>query len=130
MAKVKQTTPTHDFVIPQGEDFIFQLKLYEGTGSSDKQPINLTNHQFRCEVREEAGDDTPAMTADCHIIDTVNGIVEIHFKADDSDSLELDGTYYGELSKYTYDVFEVDADGLEKRILCGYLYISPSVSNR
>lgn len=129
MAKVKQTTPTHDFVVPQGEDFIFQLKLYTG-GSTDKQPLDITGYQFRCEVREEAGDESPAMTADCHIMDNVNGIVEIRFKADDSDGLELDGGYYGELSKYTYDVFEVDADGLEKRILCGYLYISPSVSNR
>lgn len=129
MAKVKQTTPTHDFVIPQGEDFIFQLKLYTGN-STDKQSLNITGYQFRCEVREEAGDDSPAMTADCHIIDNVNGIVEIRFKADDSDGLELDGGYYGELSQYTYDVFEVDLDGLEKRILCGYLYISPSVSNR
>lgn len=129
MAKEKQTTPTHDFVVPQGEDFIFQLKLYTGD-STDKQPLNITDYQFRCEVREEAGDDSPAMTAECHIIDNVNGIVEIRFKADDSDGLELDGGYYGELSKYTYDVFEVDADGLEKRILCGYLYISPSVSNR
>ena len=129
MAKVKQTTPTHDFVIPQGEDFIFQLKLYTGD-STDKQPLDITGYQFRCEVREEAGDDSPAMTADCHIIDNVNGIVEIRFKADDSDTLELDGTYYGELSQYTYDVFEVDQDGLEKRILCGYLYVSPSVSNR
>ena len=129
MAKAKQTTPTHDFVLPQGEDFIFQLKLYTGT-DADKQPINITGYKFRCEVREEAGDDSPAMTADCRIMDNVNGIVEIHFKSDDSDSLELDGSYYGELSKYTYDVFEVDADGLEKRILCGYLYVSPSVSNR
>lgn len=129
MAKVKQTTPTHDFVIPQGEDFIFQLKLYTGN-NTDKQPLNITGYQFRCEVREEAGDDSPAMTADCHIVNNVSGIVEIHFKADDSDKLELDGVYYGELSKYTYDVFEVDLDGLEKRILCGYLYVSPSVSNR
>lgn len=129
MAKVKQTTPTHDFVVPQGEDFIFQLKLYS-SGSTDKEPLDITGYQFRCEVREEAGDESPAMTAECHIIDNVNGIVEIYFKADDSDSLELDGTYYGELSQYTYDVFEVDLDGLEKRILCGYLYVSPSVSNR
>lgn len=129
MAKVKQTTPTHDFVIPQGEDFIFQLKLYTGSNTG-KQPLNITGYQFRCEVREEAGDDFPAMTADCHIVDNVSGIVEIRFKADDSDTLELDGTYYGELSQYTYDVFEVDSDGLEKRILCGYLYVSPSVSNR
>lgn len=129
MAKVKQTTPTHDFVIPQGEDFIFQLKLYTGN-NTDKQPLNITGYQFRCEVREEAGDDSPAMTADFHIVNNVSGIVEIRFKADDSDTLELDGTYYGELSKYTYDVFEVDADGLEKRVLCGYLYVSPSVSNR
>lgn len=129
MAKIKQTTPTHNFVIPQGEDFIFQLKLYTGN-STDKQPLNITGYQFRCEVREEAGDDFPAMTADCHIVNNVSGIVEIRFKADDSDTLELDGTYYGELSKYTYDVFEVDSGGLEKRILCGYLYVSPSVSNR
>lgn len=129
MAKVKQTTPTHDFVVPQGEDFIFQLKLYTGD-STDKQPLNITGYQFRCEVREEAGDDFPTMTADCHIVNNVSGIVEIRFKADDSDTLELDGTYYGELSQYTYDVFEVDLDGLEKRILCGYLYVSPSVSNR
>lgn len=129
MAKVKQTTPTHDFVVPQGEDFIFQLKLYIGS-NTDKQPLNITGYQFRCEVREEAGDESPAMTADCHIVDNVNGIVEIRFKAGESDTLELDGTYYGELSQYTYDVFEVDQDGLEKRILCGYLYVSPSVSNR
>ena len=129
MAKVKQTTPTHDFVIPQGEDFIFQLKLYTGN-NTDKQPLDITGYQFRCEVREEAGDESPAMTAECHIIDSKIGIVEIRFKAGDSDGLELDGGYYGELSQYTYDVFEVDSDGLEKRILCGYLYISPSVSNR
>ena len=129
MVKIKQTTPTHDFVVPQGEDFIFQLKLYTGV-STDKQPLNITGYQFRCEVREGAGDESPAMTADCHIIDNVNGIVEIRFKADESDGLELDGGYYGELSQYTYDVFEVDLDGLEKRILCGYLYVSPSVSNR
>lgn len=129
MAKVKQTTPTHDFVVPQGEDFIFQLKLYTGD-STDKQPLNITGYQFRCEVREEAGDESPTMTADCHIVNNVSGIVEIRFKADDSDTLELDGTYYGELSQYTYDVFEVDQEGLEKRILCGYLYVSPSVSNR
>lgn len=129
MAKIKQTTPTHDFVIPQGEDFIFQLKLYTG-GNADKEPLDITGYQFRCEVREEAVDDSPAMTAECHIMDSKTGIVEIRFKADDSDGLELDGTYYGELSQYTYDVFEVDLDGLEKRILCGYLYVSPSVSNR
>ena len=129
MAKVKQTTPTHDFVVPQGEDFIFQLKLYTGN-NTDKQPLDITGYQFRCEVREEAGDESPAMTAECHIIDSKIGIVEIRFKAGDSDGLELDGGYYGELSQYTYDVFEVDSDGLEKRILCGYLYISPSVSNR
>ena len=129
MAKVKQTTPTHDFGVPQGEDFIFQLKLYTGD-STDKQPLDITGYQFRCEVREEAGDESPAMTAECHIIDSKIGIVEIRFKAGDSDGLELDGGYYGELSQYTYDVFEVDSDGLEKRILCGYLYISPSVSNR
>lgn len=129
MAKAKQTTPTHDFVVPQGEDFIFQLKLYTGN-NTDRQPLNITGYQFRCEVREEAGDDTPVMTADCHIVNNVSGIVEIRFKAGESDTLELDGTYYGELSQYTYDVFEVDQDGLEKRILCGYLYVSPSVSNR
>ena len=56
MAKVKQTTPTHDFVVPQGEDFIFQLKLYTGN-NTDKQPLDITGYQFRCEVREEAGDD-------------------------------------------------------------------------
>ena len=129
MEKAKQTTPTHDFVVPQGEDFIFQLKLYTGN-NTDKQPLDITGYQFRCEVREEAGDESPAMTAECHIIDSKIGIVEIRFKAGDSDGLELDGGYYGELSQYTYDVFEVDSDGLEKRILCGYLYISPSVSNR
>ena len=129
MAKVKQTTPTHDFVVPQGEDFIFQLKLYTGD-STDKQPLDITGYQFRCEVREEAGDESPTMTADCHIVNNISGIVEIRFNTDDSDTLELDGTYYGELSQYTYDVFEVDLDGLEKRILCGYLYVSPSVSNR
>ena len=129
MAKVKQTTPTHDFVVPQGEDFIFQLKLYTGD-STDKQPLDITGYQFRCEVREEAGDESPAMTAECHIIDSKIGIVEIRFKAGDSDGLELDGGYYGELSQYTYDVFEVYPDGIEKRILCGYLYVSPSVSNR
>lgn len=129
MAKAKQTTPAHDFVIPQGEDFIFQLKLYTGD-NTDKQPLDITGYRFRCEVRERADDDSPSMIADCRIMDSENGIVEIHFKADESDGLELGGGYYEELSQYTYDVFEVDLEGLEKRILCGYLYVSPSVSNR
>lgn len=54
MVKIKQTTPAHDFVIPQVEGFIFQLKLYTGN-NTDKQPLNITGYQFRCEVREEAG---------------------------------------------------------------------------
>lgn len=36
MVKAKQTIPTHDFVIPQGENFIFQLKLYT-SDNTDKQ---------------------------------------------------------------------------------------------
>lgn len=130
MPKVTQTTPTHNLVIPQGEDYRFQIKLYTGETAEDKEPKNITGHQFTCKVREEAPDDAVILTADCHIVDPLNGIVEIHFEADDSDILELDGTYYGELTKYTYDVFEIDAEGDEKRILCGYLYVSPSVSNR
>lgn len=130
MATAKQTTPIKDFVIPQGEDYSFQLKIYTGTSDSDKTPVNIEGYTFTCEVREDASDDDAAMTAECSIVDAVNGIIEVHFKADDSDNLELDGSYYGDLSQYTYDVFEKDTSGKETRLLCGYLYVSPSVSNR
>ena len=118
MAKAKQTTPTHDFVIPQGEDFIFQLKLYTGD-NTDKHPLDITGYQFRCEVREKADDDSPSMIADCRIMDSENGIVEIHFKADESDGLELGGGYYGALSPYTCSIQQVEVDGRYKRIRFG-----------
>lgn len=130
MAKIQQTTPVHDFVIPQGEDYTFQLKLYTGTDDTDKVVVDITNYKFKCVVREVAPDSAVLLEAECRIVDPANGLVDVHFKADDSDSLELDGSYYGDLAKYTYDVFETDAKGEEKRILCGHLYVSPSVSNR
>ena len=129
MAKVSQTTPVKDMVINQGEDYRFQLKLYTGTSES-KAPINITGYTFTCKVRKEAEDDDAIITAECTVQDSVNGLVEVHFKADDTDDASVDGTYYGELGKFTYDVFMKDTSGNESRVLCGYCYISPSVSNR
>ena len=129
MAKVSQATPVKDIVINQGEDYSFQLKIYEGT-ADNKTVVDITGYTFTCKIRDEAESDTVILTATCTILDAVNGLVDIFFSADDSDNVSLDGTYYGDLAKYTYDVFMKNKDEKEKRILCGYAYISPSVSNR
>lgn len=129
MAKVTQDTPVKNIIINQGEDYRFQMKLFSGT-DTNKVPMDITGYVFTCKVREEAGSDAVALTADCTILDSTTGTLEIHFKADDSDNLSLTGTYYGDLTQFVYDVFMKDTAGTEKRILCGYAYISPSVSNR
>lgn len=130
MAKVTQSTPVKDMVINQGEDYRFQLNLYTGTSVTDKQVLDITGFSFTCKVRDEATDDDPALTAICTILDAPNGQVEFHFKADDSDGIDVDGSNYKNLTEYTYDVFMKYSNGDETRILCGSVYISPSVSNR
>ena len=129
MAKVTQDTPVKNIIINQGEDYRFQMKLFSGT-DTNKVPMDITGYVFTCKVREEAGSDTAVLTADCSILDPIEGTLDVHFKAGDSDSVSLTGTYYGDLTQFVYDVFMKDLSGSEKRILCGYAYISPSVSNR
>lgn len=129
MAKAKQDTPVKDLVINQGEDTTIQLNIKESDGITST-PINISGYTFACKVRQEATDDDVTITATCSILDKVNGSIEVKFHGTDSTKLEVDDGNYDTLSKYTYDVFMTDLNGTVSRILCGDLYISPSVSNR
>lgn len=129
MSKVKNITPVYDLVLNQGEDTRIQLHLIEDD-NGEKKDLNIEGFTFTCKVREEAEDETQILASSFTILDKLHGLVELYFKAKDTTDLTLDGTYYGNMSKYTYDVFMKDNNNDEQRILCGYCYISPSVSNR
>lgn len=129
MAKGKNITPTYDLVLNQGEDARIQLQICDVIDDAET-PENIEDYTFVCRVREEAGDSNFVLNSTFTILDKLHGIVELYFKADDTDVLTLDGTCYGEMNQYTYDVFLKDKRGDEQRILCGNCYISPSVSNR
>ena len=129
MAKSKNITPVYDLVLNQGEDSRIQLQISNQVDTTES-PMNLDGYAFTCKVREKAEDREPILTAKCTILDKLHGLVEIYFKAPDTTQLLLDGSYYEEMSQYTYDVFMQDGRGDEQRILCGSCFISPSVSNR
>lgn len=129
MSKVKNITPTYDLVLNQGEDTRIQLQVSESEEGKETD-LNIDGFTFTCKVREEAEDETQVLVSSFTILDKLHGLVELYFKAKDTTDLSLEGTYYGEMTKYTYDVFMKDTKGDEQRILCGYCYISPSVSNR
>jgi hypothetical protein len=129
MAKISQETEVYNFVIAKGEDYSIQLSLKEtledGTTIST---INITGYTFICAVKESAADSTNAVTASFSILDATNGIVEIIFSSDDTGDISLDGDNFEDLSKYTYDIFMKDTNNEYSRILCGYVYFSPSIS--
>lgn len=129
MSKVKNITPVYDLVLNQGEDTRIQLHLSEEEDGK-RTELNIEGFTFVCKVREEAEDEPAILSSSFTILDKLHGIVELYFKAKDTTDLTLDGTYYGSITKYIYDVFMKDTNGDEQRILCGYCYISPSVSNR
>jgi hypothetical protein len=129
MAKISQDTPVKNLVINQGEDTTIQLNIKESDGTTST-PINISGYTFVCKVRREATDDEVTITASCSILDPVNGAIEVTFHGEDSTSVDVDDGNYDTLSEYTYDVFMTDLTPTTSRILCGNLYISPSVSNR
>lgn len=124
MAKPKLTTAVKDLTINQGDDFRFQLKIK----NHDNSPVNITGYQYQCKVRRTAEDDEVILAAEVEIIDATGGIVEFHFKDEDTSQIDTDGDTYATTNTYTYDVLQKTPDGEATRLLNGALYVSPGIS--
>lgn len=124
MAKRKLSPPTQELVVNQGDDFIFQLVIKD----SDNKPVDITGFSYICKVREDAESDIVLAEAECTLYAPAKGIVEINFTSDVTSQIDTDGSYYGELASFYYDVLQIDAEGKRERILQGPFLVSPGIS--
>lgn len=124
MSKSKLFTTVRDFTINQGDDFRFQIVVK----TSDDKPINITGYEFKCRVRKSAEDEEVVISAKTSIVDGAKGIVEFHFKDEDTSQIDTDGDTYAETNEYTYDVLMRTPDGEVTRLLNGMFYVSPGIS--
>ena len=123
-SKGKPQSAIYNFTINQGDDFKFQIQVC----TDDKIPIDISDYEFVCKVRETAEEEQIILEADYHIVQPELGIVEFHFKDEDTLKIDTDGLDYSELNQYTYDVIQKDRQGNITRLLNGYLFVSPGVS--
>ena len=123
-SKGKPQSAIHNFTINQGDDFKFQIQVC----TDDNTPIDISDYEFVCRVRETAEEEQIILEADYHIVQPKLGIVEFHFKDEDTSKIDTDGLDYSELNRYTYDVIQKDRQGNIIRLLNGYLFVSPGIS--
>ena len=123
-SKGKPQSATHNFTINQGDDFNFQIQVC----TDDNTPIDISDYEFVCRVRETAEEEQIILEADYHIVQPELGIVEFHFKDEDTSKIDTDGLDYSELNRYTYDVIQKDRQGNITSLLNGYLFVSPGIS--
>lgn len=119
-------TATTDLTINQGDDFVFQIRLKY----NDSDTHDITGNTYRCRVRESAKSDKVVIDADCTIVDAEQGLLEIHFKDEDTRNIKTTGSNYSTTSKYTYDLVEYKPNGTVTRLLQGMFYVSPGISWR
>ena len=116
MAKRKLSPPTHELVVNQGDDFSFQLVIKD----AQKEPVDITGFSYVCKVRENAESETTP--------EPQHGLVEVSFTHEVTSQIDTDGSYYGELASYYYDVVQINASGKHERILQGPFLVSPGIS--
>lgn len=123
-SKGKPLSAVYDFNMNQGDDYRLQVQLkYD-----DDTPMNISGYEFKCRVRESAEDDNFIVEAEPNIISETEGIVEFHFRDEDTSQIDTTGNDYSELNKYTYDILMKNPDGEVLRVLNGYVFVSPGVS--
>lgn len=124
MAKRKLSPPTHELVVNQGDDFSFQLVIKD----AQKEPVDITGFSYVCKVRENAESEIVLAEAECTTPEPEHGLVEVSFSHEVTSQIDTDGSYYGELASYYYDVVQINANGKHERILQGPFLVSPGIS--
>lgn len=111
-------------VINQGDDYIFQLVLKDAEG----EVLDLTGCTYECKVRESAESSNPIVEAVCDVLSPKHGLVEVHFRDEDTAQIDTDGDTYDDTSEYVYDIIQTTPEGHRTRILQGMFYVSPGIS--
>ena len=124
MARKKPQVATYDLIINQGDDFVFQIVLKDGQDN----PIDITGCTYECKVRETAEDENVTITSQCSLLEPTKGLLEVHFKNEDTAKIDTDGDTYEDVSEYTYDVIQTTPYGERTRVLQGMFYVSPGIS--
>lgn len=124
MARKKPQAATYDIIIIQGDDFIFQIQLKDGQDN----PIDITGCSYECKVRETAEEENVILSSQYRLVEPTKGLLEVHFKNEDTAKVDTDGDTYEDVSEYTYDVIQTSEEGQRTRVLQGMFYVSPGIS--
>lgn len=124
MARKKPQAATYDIIINQGDDFIFQIQLKDGQDN----PIDITGCSYECKVRETAEEENVILSSQYRLVEPTKGLLEVHFKNEDTAKVDTDGDTYEDVSEYTYDVIQTSEEGQRTRVLQGMFYVSPGIS--
>lgn len=125
MAKKGQLlTGEFDLSINQGDDFILQLVIKDSNGN----PSDITGNNYVLRVRETAQDTNVIVEGYAELLEPTEGLVEFHFRDEDTSTIPVEGDYYNEFSKYTYDIIQITPEREVTRLLNGMLFVSPGVS--
>lgn len=116
----------YNMEISQGSDFKLSLSIKD----SNQNPVDLTGHTFRGQIRKTASDAVTQATFTFTITDAVNGAVDVELPAADSSAIALGKSKNAArtITTMTYDIESEDASGNVTRWLEGLVKFSPEVT--
>lgn len=118
----------YNMSISQGSDFVLGLTIKDSAGN----PIDLTGHVFRGQMRKTASDAIIQASFTFSILDQVTdtGRVDVKLDAAISSAIILDRSTGAsrKITTMTYDIESEDSNGSDERWLEGLVLISPEVT--
>ena len=119
-----------DFPCERGSTFYYTIQLFGE--KIDEDMIDLTGYAVKMQIRKSAVDDIIIATPTTRIVNAQKGIISIYLSAEETAKIETSGDNNHEYEKYVYDI-TIDTPTSNgkyvKRILNGYFYVSPRVTN-
>lgn len=115
----------YNLEINQGETFILNMTLKDTiTGIA----LDLTGYIFRGQIRQFANSSTVIEEFTCTFVDAATGQVQISLTDEETSLIPAHGSTYKSKTKYVYDIEMEDPTGQVRRLLNGYVYVSPEVT--
>ena len=109
--------------IDQGTTWIVVMTLKSGAGAWD-----LTDYEFRMQIRTSAQSTTIIAEPTCTILDAMAGELQIKLTATETSVIPATGAGYADVTEYYYDVEMESAAGTVWRLMNGPIYVSPEVT--
>ena len=109
--------------IDQGTTWIAILTIKSGVSAWD-----LTDYEFRMQIRTSAQSTTITAEPTCTILDATAGQLQIKLTATETSAIPATGTNYANVTEYYYDVEMESESGTVWRLMNGPIYVSPEVT--